>query len=330
MRWTWRAEALRPPLALGDRIAVVAGRDLFVLDPRGVVLHRIALAEQARVELLASAGPVVVEGTVVQQRGWDGAELWRVDVEQRIAAVQRSQTGELAVCTQERGHPPRGRLVVFDRDGAVRWSFDDHGTAGYVYRTPELAFDDVGNLYTLVSGRLGDGVSGDDVATGGCRGFDRDGRVLWKERLAADHPQSIQGSASGVIVIGTRRVRAHDASGAPQWTCELDDGPVHHVPSLGLRLSRSCSRLLLPRVLAGPEGGGGTIFAGSLDVDDVFYFARVLWSPPRTDCLVALAADGDLRWQLALQPIEYDVPVPVIGPDETVLLTHGDELIAVG
>ncbi|HWB82209.1 MAG TPA: hypothetical protein VG755_44905 [Nannocystaceae bacterium] len=330
MRWTWRGEAPQPPLVQGDRIAVVAGRELFVLDPRGAVQQRIALAEHASVELLADEGPVVVDGNVVQQRDWNGALRWQVDAEQEIAAVQRSSFGELAVCTHERGYPPRGRLLVIDHAGVMRWSSDAHATLGYVFRAPELAFDDAGNVYSLVTGRLGDGVSGDDKLTGGCRGFDRDGLALWQAPLAVDHPQSIQGRDDGVVVVGIRRVRSYDTSGAQQWECELDDGAVHDVPSLGIHLVRSCSRLPMARVLDRREGGGGTVLHGTLDADDVFYFARVLWSPPRSDCLVALAADGGVRWQLPLPAADYQVPFPIIGPDETVLVAQGDALIAVG
>lgn len=330
VRWTWRAGAKLPsPLVHDERIAVVADRKLAILDADGRVQQSIPLAAEAWLGLLAPEGPLLVDGTRVQQRDWTGDLLWQLDVEQRVGSVQRSIEGDIAVCTHERGYPPRGRLVVLDRAGSLRWSFDDHAIVGAVFRAPELAFDDLGHLYTLVTGRLGDGVSGDDVATGGCRGFDRDGHPLWNGSLAVEHPNAIQGSDRGVVVVGMRRVHAFDPMGAPQWQCELDEGSPCTLPSLGLELVRSCERTRLSRILA-RRPGGGTVLHGHYDSDDTFYFARLLWSPPRIDLLLALDSSDRLRWQLPLRATPWELPVPVIGPRETVLLPYGDELIAIG
>src|SRR5262249_39787563 len=155
---------------------------------------------------------------------------------------------------------------------------------------------------------------------------DRDGHPLWPAAIAGDHPQSIQGRDRGVVIVGMRRVKGCDPRGASQWECELDDGAVVELPALGMRLRRSCSRVLLPRVLHGPATGGGTVLGGSYDSDDTFFFTRLLWSPPRIDSVLALTVEGELRWQLPVQPIDYEIPTPIVGPDETVLFAHGDEL----
>ena len=50
----------------------------------------------------------------------------------------------------------------------------------------------------------------------------------------------------------------------------------------------------------------------------------------RIDVLLALGADDRVRWHLPLPATNYTLAVPTIGPDGTVLLAYGDELLAVG
>jgi hypothetical protein len=332
-RWRWRAQdgaAISTPHVGEDRIAVVAGTTLCLLDAEGRVRTRVAHGAESSLGLVVAEGPLMIDGARVIALDWAGVPRWERRFEQGVVAVQGGPAGEIAVATHRRGHPPVGELVVLEPDGALRWRVDDHAVVGAPIQAPALAFDDEGTLYSLLTGRLGDGVSGDDVLRGGCRGFDRDGRTRWPGVIGPAFPWEIQASARGVVVVGQIAVIGYDSDGAVQWEGAVDDGAVIPIPALGMDVVRSCAHVELPRLLNRRAGGGGTVHRGVFDRAGTMFFGRVAWSPPRVDAVVALGSDDRVRWSLPGPSVPYATDGPVVGLGASLLLASGVELIAVG
>lgn len=337
VRWRWTADHAIGAVLVGDgRIYAQAGPAIHVLDPTGAPLARL-VPELEGMRLLALVADAAVVRTARGVAAIDaaGAIRWEHATPLELRAVGVGPEDELylwALDTPRRLNK-RSELTCLAPDGSVAWTLP-HALplSGYVLGM-ELACDDEGIVYTLGRTRIGDGVSGDDLAAGGVAAYDRIGCRWARRSLGGARLDHVHGLPAGAIGRGRGAV-CYTRDGDVAWTVGDTRGdreaPLIEVDGFdgGLRIEPRLA--MLPERLHDPgPGRSQTGVACSFDDAGNTYFGRLLWSPPRVDRLCSLAREQRLRWQLEVPEVAYAAGVPVIGPDATVLFARGPTLTAI-
>jgi outer membrane protein assembly factor BamB len=178
-----------------------------------------------------------------------------------------------------------------------------------------MAVDDGGHLFALAGGRMGDGVSGDDVPTGGVAAYDPSGQNIFAIPEDGNIARGAHGLAHGVILFGYE-ARAYDEGGTLLWKAdrERDDAPAVRISGLGLELLEPMSEEM-PLVA---KRGPGSYFQlnAAVDGDGNRYFVH-------DQRVVSIDPELDVRWSVRV-PGANGWNTPAIGPDGTVLVTSDD------
>ncbi len=124
--------------------------------------------------------------------------------------------------------------------GEERWSVRHvRPPRGYA-NAWRMAFDDGGRLYALAAGRVGDGVSGGDVSSGGAAIYDAEGVLV--AALDDDDviPGDVKGLARGAVLSGMKQ-RIYDDSGKllRLYGEERYRAPTRELGGLGVRVVES-------------------------------------------------------------------------------------------
>jgi hypothetical protein len=187
----------------------------------------------------------------------------------------------------------------------------------------ELAFDDAGVLYAGWRARMGDGVSGSDVADGGIAAYDRATfRFAHPPPATPRWLSTVHGRASGAIWTGMSGGIAFTPDGEVEWTSDGDD-PVIAVPDVGLQVPADPRLVQVPRAFEPYSGGGGRYL--QVAFDEAWNRYITTWEGDRV-----IALDGErLRW-VCTTPAEISSGgVPVLGLAGSLLLAAGSVLIAI-
>jgi hypothetical protein len=199
-------------------------------------------------------------------------------------------------------------------------------TAGY--QRCGLAFDDAGALYIAVFGRMGDGVSGCDVASGGYAAYDAGGVLLWSCPHPKGHPPAeVYGLAASAVFRGFDS-RCFGAEGEVLWH-ERDDGALTPLPELGVTIRTGERPAGAPYVIQQRAERCSEEALLARDAGGNCYFGCVAEGAQwRYGLLVSLNGAGRVRWTMPLPMIEQCAPA--IGPAGTVLVACGAMLLAIG
>jgi hypothetical protein len=259
-----------------------------------------------------------------------GKAIWQCQFEYPIRAIHQSPSGDIFLWIIEETYVEHhGYLLRLDQDGRIIWKVPQVQKLLGLVRNHWLgvACDDGGNLYTVAFGRIGDGVSGNDRASGGLAAFSYEGVLLWA-CPNDEFQREVYGSATGAVFNGPYGHRCHAPDGTPLWHSRRG-GRLIELPQLDISLHVD-ERLAEAPVLIWERENVQQVLRRTSDLEGNSYFCRSLSSlrsPPRYDLLVSVDANYRVRWSLPLPMIENCSPV--LGPNQTILLACGTYVLAI-
>lgn len=344
VRWTWSAPAgaaLRSPLVdRRGRIHVGCGPEVIVLDSNGTLRDRLLLPPESVLAAVVDEGLVAYEGRTLVCLDERGAVVWERTFDLAIRAVHVGPSGEVFVHTLEgRGFPVDGTVSRIGRGGAVVWTVPQaQSKVVGLAAAPQLAFDDDGVLFATVVARLGDGVSGADMQTGGLAAYDSaSGRPRFVLGPAGWISQ-LHGLAHGAVVTG-RTTRILDASGVTQTIDDADGRReqtlVLERPSLlsilggrSLTVVRDERLADVPSLLQ--KNGPGSFVALDVVLDRAggLYATTFAYDAAERRYLFALENGGALRWSLALPRGPGGTAIG-LAADANLVVVHGKQVLAI-
>lgn len=327
IRWRFAHQNLYSPLVSQEKIFTQSEEVVFVLNQEGQLQSTLRLPSKAwEVRFVMGDCLIALQEDRLLSLSFDGRLLWEKPVEGRLVASHLSPSGKLVlwVMPSEWSLEQSGTLYCFDEDGKLLWSAPQQVTlVGYPLGT-KLAFDDEGALYVLALGRMGDGVSGSDVATGGFAAYDTEGRLLWQREAGRSLFREVYGLASGAIFSGLTK-EAYSADGALTQTIQE---AAAFTPEEGLSL-RLYDHPEHPQVLFQTGPNSSAVLSSTRDGKGIRFFTRLLWAPPRVDCLFSLRPELSLGFRLGLSGEPFRLRSPVVGPKESILIPDGGELLCI-
>jgi hypothetical protein len=322
-RVRWRVPVPGIWCALVDargRIVALSSTRAQVLDAAGSLVASFEIPGAEPAPIVTSAGLVASTGSELVALDLDGATRWRTRSRGDVALMHASPDGALVVWTKgpRKGIDVPSEITRYGPDGEELWSTVHTPPArGYVYSW-SLAFDDGGRLFALAGGRLGDGVSGDDIPTGGVSCYDPAGQLAWTISDQRNISRELRGLQRGAALVGME-ARAYDERGATQWTTAGDaTPPTVRLAGLDLELFVPLVSRELP-LLSRTAPGINRQINEARDGDGNRTFIH-------REQVVCVDADLNLRWTVPVARAN-DWYQPVIGPDRTVLVPSEDGLL---
>lgn len=235
--WQVRSDDVVSLLCTNAEVVLAGKAAAVVLDARGEQRARISHADGGPFKRWALCRRTLLftNGSEIFGTPLDSARGWRLPAKGVVEHLHPSPDGDIVVWTRRSrsGIAIESDLTRYGDDGREVWSVPHAAPpAGYV-SSWSLAFDDAGNLYAYARGRMGDGVSGDDIPSGGLAAYDVAGQHLF---TAGDGMvRDITAADRGVIAHGFG-VRAYDPAGKKSWEEDSDDGPIVSLREVGIEL----------------------------------------------------------------------------------------------
>lgn len=281
---------------------------------------------------LTQSGLWLVGERCVDLRGAGGEVRARLPIPRKdVVATSLTPEGDLAIWRREDHFC--FRLERVGHGGAPRWSVP-LPFKGYIYRSA-IACDDQGTLYVAGEGRIGDGVSGDDIPTGGLTIVSPSGEVVFtrergRERGRARHRAANLAAGERSAVLGDRAQIEIDALGATLREASLcgDDEDAVRFDSMEMRLSPR-ARLLNPAVLLAFYGTVTQVYSPVTDAAGQRYVVLSRLMSKAKPCLVSLGLDDSIAFRMEEPDEGAFAGAMIMGPARTLLFARGDEILAI-
>jgi hypothetical protein len=283
---------------------------------------------------LTKSGLWLLGERCVDLRGAGGEVRARLPIPRKdVVATSLTPEGDLAIWRREDQGGLRFRLERVGHGGAPRWSVP-LPFKGYIYRSA-IACDDLGTLYVAGEGRIGDGVSGDDIPTGGLSIVSPSGEVvLSRERerghRPARHRAATLAAGERSAVLGDSAQIEIDALGATLREASLcgDDEDAVRFGSMEMRLAPR-ARLLNPAVLLAFYGTVTQVYSPVTDAAGQRYVVLSRLTSKAKPCLVSLGLDDSIAFRMEEPEEGAFASAMVMGPARTLLFARGDEVLAI-
>ena len=322
---------------------------LVVLSPRGERVRELPLEAGDQVldddaasaettgsgvrAVLVAGGLWILGRRTLERRDARGDVLHRRVVESgRVLDVGAAPDGELLVWRQR--DPFATELARHAPDGTVRWSVRTP-QGGYLYRR-ELACDDRGTAYVSAAGRFGDGVSGDDVPSGGLAIVSSEGALVPVPDLPwRSHGDFCVAQEASVVIGTTPQIEIDGGGHVLRQLHPRGDDPAA-IPWSGYRMRVSARpQVLDPSLLLCFYASAVQVHRPVVDAAGVRYVVlerRLRYDDLPSDpaALVALDPDDRCLFRLEAATIGAGVGWMAVGPEETLLVVHRDGLTAIG
>jgi hypothetical protein len=322
---------------------------LVVLSPRGERVREVPLegweqelgddshSDQAAPHLVLVPGGLWLAGRrMLERRDTRGDVLHqRLLGRGRRLAFGATPDGDLLVWQQPASLGTE--LVRHAADGAIRWSVPTP-QGGYVYRR-EMACDDRGTTYLSAAARMGDGVSGDDLPTGGLAIVSPAGVLVPVPTVSFPrwgYGDLCAAQAASVVIGVTPQVEIDAGGRLLRERHPRGDDPAT-VPWDGFRMRVTArSQVLDPSLLLSFYESATQMYRPTVDAAGVRYVVLERsghYDDLPTDPAALVALDPEDRCLFRLETAKIGVSVGTtlaVGPEGTLLVVHRDGLTALG